>query len=503
MIYSSLFVNFGQDVARDAYITNQNIESKQYIVSYGPKASVWNFYLPPFYYQLHLFVSIITGQAPLTMKWFITIVESISPVLLFLILIRMTKPSVALLASCLYAFSPFVIFYSTNAWNPNLIPFFSILCLFSIIRHFQDKSKVAIIGIGLCLTVILHLHYQGVVLIPIVFWAMVKSIYTARSNIRYWFLVFIIGLISVTPYFYAEVKYDFHNTKKIVEFFSIEHSNYYDRVSKPAYLTDFIPGYFERAVRDLHTDYWLGRSILVLGLAIALGLSYKKNQAASWVLLYFLTVLIMLRLYKGDKVDYYLNTMVFIPFIFMALIMDKIKFSAVIIFALIVFKTAPIYAKQTPLNDLDDLKTKIKLLEPMIKTDTIGLLFHDDDMINVYAYGLTYLSNLHVDQNSANVLEICQKNVRCVYDGYFWCKPNQAYMYMSRLKNTLAYQQDYFQIKDQMFVISNFNSNNSNGVLPQQTLSGYGSDFIIPRAIVTDTSDDYLPLQPSQILDQN
>ncbi len=84
-VFSATHISFGQDIARDAWLIEQRINQKNLIVDYGPKASVGNFYLPPLYYQLHVLFSLVTNNNPLTMKWVITFVEALSPVLLFLI----------------------------------------------------------------------------------------------------------------------------------------------------------------------------------------------------------------------------------------------------------------------------------------------------------------------------------------------------------------------------------------------------------------------------------
>src|SRR5258708_15995136 len=103
------YVTFGQDQARDAYIMSQYKEERRVIINYGPKASVANFYLPPFYYQLHNIVSWFSGENPLVMQWVIILVESFTPVILFLWLRMIVYEKSALLGSLLYVVSAGVI----------------------------------------------------------------------------------------------------------------------------------------------------------------------------------------------------------------------------------------------------------------------------------------------------------------------------------------------------------------------------------------------------------
>ena len=86
LILAYFYNPFSQDTARDLVVVSQHFQQHQPIFIYGPKASVGNFYLPPAYYQIHYILSLLTGNHPYTMKWFTVLLESFTPIILYLIL---------------------------------------------------------------------------------------------------------------------------------------------------------------------------------------------------------------------------------------------------------------------------------------------------------------------------------------------------------------------------------------------------------------------------------
>src|SRR3989344_1515257 len=119
---------FGQDQARDVMIAEANIAEGRWLIGYGPKASVGDFYLPPLYYYLQTGLYAIVSW-PLAMGLLITIVESFTPVLLWYLLSKRVHPTAGVVAGLLYTISPVVVTFATFMWNPNMIPFFLTLAL--------------------------------------------------------------------------------------------------------------------------------------------------------------------------------------------------------------------------------------------------------------------------------------------------------------------------------------------------------------------------------------
>jgi hypothetical protein len=78
----------------------------------------------------------------------------------------------ALVAAGLYAISPVVIFYSRSSWNPNIMPFFSLVAIWSVWKWWHEKKYKWLIVTSILLAFVLQSHYLGLLLIPVVggFW---------------------------------------------------------------------------------------------------------------------------------------------------------------------------------------------------------------------------------------------------------------------------------------------------------------------------------------------
>ena len=61
------------------------------------------------------------------------------------------SPWVGLIAASLYAVSPLVISYSRSSWNPNLVPFFSLLLLYYLWKVIDTKKISHLLYIGIAL----------------------------------------------------------------------------------------------------------------------------------------------------------------------------------------------------------------------------------------------------------------------------------------------------------------------------------------------------------------
>jgi len=456
--FSSTHVAFGQDVARDAYLTEQSISHGKYLAFYGPKASVGNFYLPPFYYQIHIFLSSLTNNHPLTMKWFVTLVESLTPVLIYLIAGRITNKKTAGFISLFYIFSCLPTIFGTSAWNPNTIPFLTSLMLHSLMRGVLDKKYLYISIAVTAASIAFQFHYQAFVLLPFL---LLVFIYQMSQKdwraIKYWILGGFISLLLISPYLYFEISHNFQNTKAIGSYFSQEHSQYFDRVSKPAYVLKFFPVFFEKVIFDFELPmhavgnivYFSGSILLLIYILKAYRQPSKNKDRAlklanyCFLLAFFISIAVMLRVYKGDKIEYYMSTLFLWPFILLTFMMDALrknkKITWFIVAGLMVYSGWKL-SFNTPFNQLQETKDVFSYLEEYSPSKSVRFLFHDDDHINTIAYGLTHFSSLSSDPHSLTVIDICNWHQSCVWDTTLQSKNDLAYSQVAYYKYLSGYQ---------------------------------------------------------------
>jgi len=414
-IYCLRHYDFGQDLARDLFLMQSAIDQKQLLMFYGPKASVGNFYLFPAYYQISLLLSYLTNNHYLTMSFFVIFLESFSPILIHLILNKLDfKKSISIALSFIYLVSPLVTIFSSFAWNPNTIPFLSILILYLQILYLKDDNKLSLLLIPILLFLAISFHLQAVVLFLSFF---IFSIYIFVKNKKD--LIYImnggfIAFILFSPYLLGEYRNDFANTRSILNYLSAEHSHYYQRVSKLDYLFNFFPSFFERVLFHQELKFnFIGRIIFYLGILCFIKTAFKKRGIILFVLINFISIFLMLRVYKGDKIDYYMSVLFVFPVFLLAFIYDSQKKIALLLMIMTVFLSGRYYSSLSYNNELSNKMEIINYLREEFPENNLRLLIHDDNDINSMVYLIEKKTDLNIDQNSLSLLEILPKGISC------------------------------------------------------------------------------------------
>ena len=107
----------------------------------GPKAGGTFFRLGSLYYLPALLFAYIFGLSPHILA-FPEVLLSIASIPLFFIFVReFFNQRISFYLTFLWSVSLFFIEYAHFSWNPNYIPFFFILTLYSVLRYFQDRSN--------------------------------------------------------------------------------------------------------------------------------------------------------------------------------------------------------------------------------------------------------------------------------------------------------------------------------------------------------------------------
>lgn len=435
---------FSQDEARDILLMQQHIDRGEWIVGYGPKASVGDFYLPPFYYQVHILVTRLVGNQPWAMHLLTLLVESASPLVLFAIASLFFSRRSALVAAVLYAISFQPLTYGVNAWNPNMIPFFTLLALYGWLQVLIKKRYAWIPPSVLCLTIAVHLHYQAILVVP--FALIVFGVTTYRSRFkswRWWTLGALLALLLTSPYLYAEMRSNWHNTRQIIHYFTQDHAHYYDRIGKFAFVTSFIPSYVERSIaHETVAEGVVGLGVLVVGGGALLQCARTKPaKQLHWVLLYYALILVMLRVYKGDKLDYYMSTLLALPALCVAGLLELSSLlGSGLSLVLAIMAIRAVWALP-PVNQLRELEAVLSKISSTVSGPSVQLVVHDDDFVNTLVYGITTYTSLRIDQRSLHVLEVYAQGRQpqtplMISD----CSPSEANSYFDQLHQSSGYE---------------------------------------------------------------
>lgn len=128
-------------------------------------AGIFNPPLVEYLYAIPLF---LTRQI-VSVAWFTALTNVVSVGLCYGFTRRFFGGRVGVIATLLYAVSPWAIHFSRMIWNPTMIPLFSALALGCLIAYFGEKQKPGwLIGASLSLAGVFQLHWASVVLIGVV-----------------------------------------------------------------------------------------------------------------------------------------------------------------------------------------------------------------------------------------------------------------------------------------------------------------------------------------------
>jgi hypothetical protein len=188
------------------------------------------FHLGPIYYYFQISSAKIFGNDPEKMAYPDLFFSILSIPLLFVFLRKCFNSNVALSLAGLYTISFFSIVYSRFAWNPNLIPFFTVLFLLSLFELLSKKEKTSwgwIILSGISIGVGMQLHVVLLVLFPVT--AFFVFIYLLNKNRSIWKELVVIIFIAVVlnvGYLISEYRTDFSNSKILLKWQRLDEESF-------------------------------------------------------------------------------------------------------------------------------------------------------------------------------------------------------------------------------------------------------------------------------------
>ncbi len=485
--YGLSHLNFQQDTARDIYLINEWRDSGEILLAYGPKTSIGNFFLPPLYYQIQLLFAYIFPKYIFIMNFVTILIEAFTPIILYLILKELVGEKISVLVSAAYIIFALPLVFGSFAWNPNMIPFFSTLSLYCYMRAYSRKEFWLVIPASVCVAIAFNLHYQAFVLFPFSLMFFVYSLRYGWHVAKYWLMAAMIILAIFSGYIWGEVNAGFSNTQHILHYFGSEHAQIYDRVSKPAFIFVFLPDFLERVVTGNDRYYFnisLGRILFFVGFFIWLYKAWKLksgNSLHAFIFIYFISIIIALRLYKGDKLDYYLETLYILPvFLFAYLIQLNKAFIALLILSILLI---PAYIKgNKPYNQFAELSATMSIISKNLPDNSARVYFYNEDDINIFAFGIRKLSNISISQRDSDILEICRRNDTCIYNGLPQCNYSRIYSRLALLKWENGYTlEDVSYTQNYQILIGKLHKTESSYTDIYSYNTKVGSDKLLPE----------------------
>jgi len=336
----------------------------------GPRASAGDFFLGPIYYYFMAPFLFISNYNPVGPAVMVALLGVATVFLVYRVGREFFGNSAGLVAAALYAVSPLVITYSRSSWNPNVMPFFSLLTLYTAYKAIENKKKYLFIISGIFLGILIQLHYLAIFVAAILFFYILFSeiLDGEKKNIlialfKKYILTFTGFLIGISPFLLFELRHGFPNTKTIFQFIFFS-----GNVASSGKFTDVIGDVFFRMFGRLITFYpsperfiFFSKPFLAVLFYLTLILAFvslglilyqlflsikKKNKDAHKYLLISFWIglgVLFFGLYKKPVYDYYFGFMFPAPFLLVGNVFaffSKNKFlkvAGVIIIALLIW----------------------------------------------------------------------------------------------------------------------------------------------------------------------
>lgn len=217
------YLTFLGDEGRDALVVYNILHGKLTLL--GPTASVGGFFLGPVYYYFMSPFLWLFNYNPVGPAVMVALLGVATVYLVYVVGKSFFDFKTGLVAAFLYAISPLVIIYSRSSWNPNVVPFFSILTIYVLYQAYARKSYKLFIVSGFLLGIMLQLHYLALFLgvivaiyILIIYLRPKKLLKSFIAILKTYGFLFIGFLIGFSPFLAFEIRHDFTNIRNVFNF---------------------------------------------------------------------------------------------------------------------------------------------------------------------------------------------------------------------------------------------------------------------------------------------
>lgn len=215
------YMNFLGDEGRDVLVVYNILHGKLTLL--GPTSSVGGFFLGPIYYYFSAPFLFLSRYDPVGPAIMVAIFGIATVWLVYKLGESIFNRKVGLVSAFIYAISPTIIIYSRSSWNPNLMPFFTILTLWALYLGLLRNKHILLLISGFLFGILMQLHYLATFVSVIIFaytliWHYPKIKENLRIIIKQCFLMFGGFLIGFAPFIAFELRHGFTNSLNIINF---------------------------------------------------------------------------------------------------------------------------------------------------------------------------------------------------------------------------------------------------------------------------------------------
>lgn len=210
------YMTFLGDEGRDVLVVRHFITNFD-VPFIGPTASVGGFFLGPIYYYFMTPALLLSRMDPVGPSIMVALFGIATILLIFLFGKELFTIRVGMVASLFYAISPLVIAQSRSSWNPNIVPFFSLLMMYALWKSVQTKKSLWFLVVGVCFGIGVQLHYLYFFLSPVIL-TYLLFYYRSKKYLKNYLLIGLGIVLPLLPFIGFEIKNNFPNLRSLLNF---------------------------------------------------------------------------------------------------------------------------------------------------------------------------------------------------------------------------------------------------------------------------------------------
>lgn len=319
------YMTFLGDEGRDAIVWLRMVRDHK-LTLIGPVTSIGNMYLGPLYYYLMAPFYYLFGLSPVGSSIGVALFSGLTVILIWYVGKTWFNEKAGLIASFFYSISPVVLYYSRSSWNPNVMPFFALICMIGIREVWQNHKYYWLIIIGISISFAIQSHYLGLLLLPtiLLFWVLTMvSIKRGKKSFKGFFLntffaVIAFLFLTILPLVLFDLRHNFINFQSFQKFFGERQATVNFKIYKA--IPNFWPLWKTVVIRLVAGHKIFFGQYLSLGFLVMVFLKRKTFFVKKEFLLCFVWLLFGLGglgLYKQNIYDHYFGFL--FPVIFLLL----------------------------------------------------------------------------------------------------------------------------------------------------------------------------------------
>lgn len=411
------YLVFLADEGRDVLVVRRLLLEGD-LIFVGPGTSIGTMYLGPLYYYMMAPALLLANFSPVGPAVMIALLGVLTVFLLWHVSYKWFGKIPAFIASFLYAISPTVIIFSKSSWNPNIMPFFALLSIYSTWKVYKQHDFKWIIVLGISFAFVLQSHYLGLLLLPLllIYWTYtnikVRNLDKEKPGnfLKSSFIGLGLFVLLMSPLVLFDFKHDFRNFRAMISFATGSSENYsftlLDTLKKVPNLLKFV---FTRLFTA--KNQVLG-ALFGFGLTLGATLLYlkKKQTEILLVLLWLLFGVFGLALLRQEVYDHYAGFLFPVPFLLFAGVLKYVTKSriATSLAVLFVFSLSALNLLENPLRwEPNRLLLTSRLVAEKILEESGGHEFHlgaiaEKNNRDTYLYHLVHWGAPVVDIDPQN-----------------------------------------------------------------------------------------------------